>query len=77
VTPPENREGRDADKTAVITKPTPHTADKAADNAGSPAASGSSGGNGQDTSAQDKTKPVSADTAAQSAVADEKTATAD
>ncbi|SDK60693.1 Transmembrane protein of unknown function [Lentzea albidocapillata subsp. violacea] len=64
MTPPENREGRDADKTAVITKPTPQNsaqnpAEKKADSA---AASGSSGG-----TAQDKTKPVSADKAAEAA----------
>jgi hypothetical protein len=61
VTPPENREGRDADKTAVITKPTPQKAAEKADSA-APAASGSSGGN-----AQDKTKPVSAEKAAEAA----------
>jgi hypothetical protein len=62
VTPPENREGRDADKTAVITKPAPqNAAEKKADSA-APAASGSSGGN-----AQDKTKPVSAEKAAEAA----------
>ena len=60
MTPPENREGRDADKTAVITKPTPQgsaqkQAEKKADSA-APAASGSSGG-----TVQDKTKPVSAE----------------
>ena len=61
MTPPENREGRDADKTAVITKPTPQkTAEKADSTA--PAASGSSGGN-----AQDKTKPVAAEKAAEAA----------
>ncbi|GGN07184.1 hypothetical protein GCM10011609_53420 [Lentzea pudingi] len=64
MTPPENREGRDADKTAVITKPTPQNsvpkpAEKKADSA---AASGSSGG-----TAQDKTKPVSAEKAAEAA----------
>ncbi len=59
MTPPENREGRDADKTAVITKPTPpNTAEKAEKAA--PAAAGSSGGN-----AQDKTKPVTAEKAAE------------
>jgi hypothetical protein len=61
VTPPENREGRDADKTAVITKPTSQKAEKKADSA-APAASGSSGGN-----AQDKTKPVTAEKAAEAA----------
>ncbi|MDT7786382.1 MAG: hypothetical protein QOF58_4801 [Pseudonocardiales bacterium] len=61
MTPPENREGRDADKTAVITKPTPQNAAEKADSA-APAASGSSGGN-----AQDKTKPVSAEKAAEAA----------
>ncbi|WP_063798464.1 DUF3566 domain-containing protein [Nocardia sp. NRRL S-836] len=77
MTPPENREGRDADKTAVITKPTPQSADESADNAGSPAASGSSGGNGQDTSAKDRTRPVSAETGSTAQAADtaaEKTA---
>lgn len=63
MTPPENREGRDADKTAVITKPTPQnsaqkSAEKKAESAA--AASGSSGG-----TAQDKTKPVSAEKAAE------------
>lgn len=52
MTPPENREGRDADKTAVITKPTPQSSADKADSA-APAASGSSGG--------DKTKPVAAE----------------
>ncbi|MEV6716506.1 DUF3566 domain-containing protein [Lentzea sp. NPDC051208] len=72
MTPPENREGRDADKTAVITKPTPQNsaqkpAEKKADSA---AASGSSGG-----TAQDKTKPVSAEKAAEAAApAEEKPA---
>jgi hypothetical protein len=61
VTPPENREGRDADKTAVITKPTPQKSAEKADST-APAASGSSGGN-----AQDKTKPVSAEKAAEAA----------
>lgn len=61
MTPPENREGRDADKTAVITKPTPQKAAEKAESA-APAASGSSGGN-----AQDKTKPVSAEKAAPAA----------
>jgi hypothetical protein len=61
VTPPENREGRDADKTAVITKPTPQKSAEKADST-APAASGSSGG-----SAQDKTKPVSAEKAAEAA----------
>ncbi len=60
MTPPENREGRDADKTAVITKPTPQKADKA--DSAAPASSGSSGGN-----AQDKTKPVTAEKAAEAA----------
>ncbi|MFD4641418.1 DUF3566 domain-containing protein [Lentzea sp. NPDC058436] len=62
MTPPENREGRDADKTAVITKPTPQSsAQKPAEKAESAAAaSGSSGG-----TAQDKTKPVSAEKAAE------------
>jgi hypothetical protein len=62
VTPPENREGRDADKTAVITKPTPQPAE--ASDAAAPAASGSSGGN-----AQDKTKPVAAEKAEAAAAA--------
>lgn len=63
MTPPENREGRDADKTAVITKPTPQSsASKPAEKAESAAASGSSGG-----TAQDKTKPVSAEKAAEAA----------
>ena len=61
MTPPENREGRDADKTAVITKPTPQKTAEKADSTAS-AASGSSGGN-----AQDKTKPVSAEKAAEAA----------
>ncbi|WP_414672484.1 DUF3566 domain-containing protein [Lentzea sp.] len=62
MTPPENREGRDADKTAVITKPTPQSAAQNAEKAekAAPAASGSSGGN-----AQDKTKPVTAEKAAE------------
>lgn len=62
MTPPENREGRDADKTAVITKPTPQKSGESAAKA-TPAASGSSGG--------DKTKPVSADKAADAAAAPE------
>lgn len=62
MTPPENREGRDADKTAVITKPTPQKAAEKKADAAAPAASGSSGGN-----AQDKTKPVSAEKAAEAA----------
>jgi len=63
VTPPENREGRDADKTAVITKPTPqNTAEKA--ETAAPEASGSSGGN-----AQDATKPVAAEKAGKAAEA--------
>lgn len=61
MTPPENREGRDADKTAVITKPTPQNAAEKAE-AAAPSASGSSGGN-----AQDKTKPVQAEKAAEAA----------
>ncbi|RAS68075.1 transmembrane protein DUF3566 [Lentzea atacamensis] len=68
MTPPENREGRDADKTAVITKPASQTDAKKADSA-APAASGSSGGN-----AQDKTKPVSAEKAAEVAAPAEKPA---
>ena len=56
MTPPENREGRDADKTAVITKPTPQNTAEPADGA-APAASGSSGG--------DTTKPVSGEKAAE------------
>ncbi|MGW4208165.1 DUF3566 domain-containing protein [Lentzea sp. NPDC004789] len=58
MTPPDNREGRDADKTAVITKPTSKkSGEKAAE--ATPAASGSSGG--------DTTKPVSAEKAADAA----------
>lgn len=62
MTPPENREGRDADKTAVITKPTPQNAAEKKADAAAPAASGSSGGN-----AQDKTKPVTAEKATEAA----------
>ncbi|WP_434451961.1 DUF3566 domain-containing protein [Lentzea sp. E54] len=78
MTPPENREGRDADKTAVITKPTPqNSAQKPAEQADSaaPAASGSSGG-----TAQDKTKPVAAEKAAEAAApapAEDKTVSID
>lgn len=61
MTPPENREGRDADKTAVITKPASQTDAKKADSA-APPASGSSGGN-----AQDKTKPVAGEKAKKAA----------
>lgn len=63
MTPPENREGRDADKTAVITKPTPQNTAKKAE-AAAPEASGSSGGN-----AQDATKPVAAEKAGKAAEA--------
>ncbi|GGU20775.1 hypothetical protein GCM10010178_11230 [Lentzea flava] len=62
MTPPENREGRDADKTAVITKPTPQKDNAEKSDSAAPAASGSSGGN-----AQDKTKPVAAEKAAEAA----------
>lgn len=71
MTPPENREGRDADKTAVITKPTPQKSAEQSDSA-APPASGSSGG-----TAQDKTKPVSGEKAAEAtapAAAPEKSA---